>query len=75
VTRLFTHSHTEIDITYFSAGFFRNTDARDFSISYHNVTLMNTSNQDSLEMMQRFRTVRRNNNWLRCEGLVYILLF
>ena len=72
---MYTHSHTENDNTYFAMGFLRNTGAREFSISYHNVTLMNISNQDSLEMMQRFRTVRRNNNWLRCEGLMYILLF
>ena len=69
---LFPSESNEVDHTFFSANFFRMTNARDYRISYQDVTLRNTTvlstaEQNSLVMRERFGDISGNNNWLRCK--------
>ena len=69
---LFPSESNEVDHTFFSASFFRMTNARDYRISYQDVMLRNTTDlstaeQNSLVMRERFGDISGNNNWLRCK--------
>ena len=69
---LFPSESNEVDHTFFSASFFRMTNARDYRISYQDVMLRNitdlsTAEQNSLVMRERFGDISGNNNWLRCK--------
>ena len=78
----FLSESNESDHTFFSANFFRMTNARDYRISYQDVMLNNATDlstaeqniteqrpteQDSLVMRDRFGDINGNNNWLRCK--------
>ena len=58
------------DTTYFTAGFFEGSSGlgRHFSISYQTVTTTVETQETSLSTSERLRTIKDNNNWLRCMG-------
>ena len=61
---------TTSDTTYFTAGFFEGSSGlgRHFSISYQRVTTTVEAQETSLSTSETLRTIKDNNNWLRCMG-------